>query len=75
MTAIAALSPLVIGRTLESFVEDMGAFWRGIVGESQLRWLGPEKGIMHLATAALVNAVWDLDAKVEQNLSGNLSRR
>ena len=53
----------------------MGAFWRGIVGESQLRWLGPEKGIMHLATAALVNAVWDLDAKVEQNLSGNLSRR
>ena len=43
----------------------MGAFWRRVVGDSQLRWVGPEKGVIHLATAAVVNAVWDLWAKVE----------
>jgi len=43
----------------------MAAFWRGLVADSQLRWLGPEKGVVHLATAALVNAVWDLYAKTE----------
>ena len=43
----------------------MGAFWRSITGDSQLRWVGPEKGVIHLATAAVVNAVWDLWAKVE----------
>jgi L-fuconate dehydratase len=43
----------------------MAGFWRGLVADSQLRWLGPEKGVVHLATAALVNAVWDLYAKVE----------
>ena len=42
---------------------DMGAFWREITGDSQLRWIGPEKGVIHLATAAVVNAVWDLWAK------------
>jgi L-fuconate dehydratase len=41
----------------------MGAFWRSLVGDSQLRWIGPEKGVIHLATAAVVNAVWDLYAK------------
>ena len=41
----------------------MGAFWRSLVGDSQLRWIGPEKGVIHLATAAVVNAVWDLFAK------------
>jgi L-fuconate dehydratase len=41
----------------------MGAFWRELVGDSQLRWIGPEKGVIHLATAAVVNAVWDLFAK------------
>jgi L-fuconate dehydratase len=44
----------------------MGAFWRLMTGDSQLRWVGPEKGVIHLATAAMVNAVWDLWAKVEQ---------
>ena len=53
------------GRTLESFTADMGGFWRRITGDSQLRWVGPEKGVIHLATAAVVNAVWDLWAKVE----------
>jgi len=65
VAAIHALAPLVVGRTLESFTENMGAFWRHITGDSQLRWIGPEKGVIHLATAAIVNAVWDLYAKVE----------
>jgi L-fuconate dehydratase len=43
----------------------MAGFWRGLANESQLRWVGPEKGVIHLATAALVNAVWDLWAKAE----------
>ncbi len=65
VAAIEALAPLVVGETLESFTQDMGAFWRRITGDSQLRWLGPEKGVIHLATAAIVNAVWDLYAKAE----------
>ena len=63
VAAINALAPLVIGRTLEEFTADMGKFWRHMVGDSQLRWIGPEKGAIHLATAAIVNAVWDLWAK------------
>jgi L-fuconate dehydratase len=65
VAAINALSPLLVGRTLESLVEDMGAFWRHMTSDSQLRWVGPEKGVIHLATAAIVNAVWDLYAKSE----------
>ncbi len=65
VAAIRALAPLIIGHTLESFTSDMRAFWRYITGDSQLRWIGPEKGAMHMATAAVVNAVWDLWAKVE----------
>ncbi len=52
VAAIRALAPLVIGRSLESFTSDMRAFWRHITGDSQLRWIGPEKGAIHLATAA-----------------------
>jgi L-fuconate dehydratase len=66
VAAINALAPIVIGRTLESIVSDMHGFWRAITGEQQLRWIGPEKGAIHLAAAALVNAVWDLYAKVER---------
>ena len=66
VAAIEALAPLVVGRTLESFTDNMAGFWRHITGDSQLRWVGPEKGVIHLATAAVVNAVWDLWAKVEQ---------
>lgn len=66
VAAIEALKPLVLGKSLESFTKDMGAFWKMITGDSQLRWLGPEKGIIHLATGAVVNAVWDLYAKVEE---------
>ncbi|MCK0159188.1 L-fuconate dehydratase [Allomuricauda sp. F6463D] len=63
--AIASLSHLVVGKTLDSFTTNMAAFWKMITGDSQLRWLGPEKGVIHLATGAIVNAVWDLYAKVE----------
>lgn len=66
VAAVEALKPLVIGRTLESFTADMAGFWRHMTGDSQLRWIGPEKGAIHLATAAVVNAVWDLWAKVEE---------
>jgi len=65
VAAIEALAPLVVGSTLESFTENMGAFWDHVTGDSQLRWVGPEKGVIHLATAAIVNALWDLYAKVE----------
>lgn len=65
VSAIQALAPRVKGRTLESFTRDMAGFWRHLTGDSQLRWIGPEKGAIHLATAAVVNAVWDLWAKTE----------
>ena len=65
VAAINALAPIVVGRTLESITADMRGFWRAITGEQQLRWLGPEKGAIHLASGAIVNAVWDLYAKVE----------
>ena len=65
VAAIKALSYLVVGKKLSDFTKNMGAFWRMITGDSQLRWLGPEKGVIHLATGAIVNAVWDLYAKSE----------
>ena len=65
VAAVQALAGLVVGKTLESFTENMGLFWRMITSDSQLRWVGPEKGVIHLATAAVVNAVWDLYAKSE----------
>ncbi|CAN5124037.1 enolase C-terminal domain-like protein [soil metagenome] len=64
-TAIDALKPRLVGRDVDAFFADMGSFWRHLVGDSQLRWIGPEKGAIHLATAALTNAVWDLYAKRE----------
>ena len=65
VAAAESLRPLLLGRSLARITADMGAFWRHLVGDSQLRWVGPEKGVLHLATAAVVNAVWDLWAKVE----------
>jgi len=61
--AIEALAPKLVGRTLDGIEGDLAGFWREMVGDSQMRWLGPEKGIIHMAAAALVNAVWDLLAK------------
>ena len=63
VAAAEALAPLVVGRTLESITRDLAGFWRVLTSDSQLRWVGPEKGVIHLATAAVVNAIWDLYAK------------
>ncbi|MCH4867706.1 L-fuconate dehydratase [Pseudomonas sp. TMW22089] len=65
--AVKALAKLfVTGRTLESITDNFGAYWHEIVaGDCQLRWVGPEKGVVHLATAAIINALWDLWAKKE----------
>jgi L-fuconate dehydratase len=63
--AIDALAPLVVGLDLDWIREDGGRFWRHVTSDSQLRWIGPEKGVIHLATGAVVNAVWDLWAKAE----------
>jgi L-fuconate dehydratase len=57
--AIDALAPMVLGQS----VDDLGEFARRLTHDSQIRWLGPEKGVMHLAAAALINAAWDLAAK------------
>ncbi|OLP46963.1 L-fuconate dehydratase [Rhizobium oryziradicis] len=61
--AINALTHLVVGLDLDWIAENPGRFWRHITSDSQLRWIGPDKGAMHLATGAVVNAAWDLLAK------------
>src|SRR4029078_8945162 len=63
VAAVRAIEPLVLGLEVEGVDGDLGGFWRRLVGDRQLRWIGPEKGVIHLATAAVVNAVWDLVAK------------
>jgi len=63
--AIEAMRHLLVGLELEWIAADMGRFWRHITSDSQLRWIGPDKGAIHLATGAVVNAVWDLWAKAE----------
>ena len=64
--AIDAFRHLVVGQRLEGITADFAGFWRRLASDSQLRWLGPEKGVIHLALAAIVNAVWDLFAKAER---------
>jgi L-fuconate dehydratase len=59
-TACAALSYLVVGRDVNEVVSDLGSFARTLTNDSQLRWLGPEKGVMHMAIGAVVNAAWDM---------------
>lgn len=61
--AIALLAERVEGKTLDDLVADWGKTWRYLVSDSHLRWIGPEKGVIHLALGALVNAIWDLWAK------------
>jgi len=63
--ALRYLTRFVVGRNLSSITDDLGAFYRQLTSDSQFRWLGPEKGVIHLATAALINAVWDLYARVQ----------
>ena len=61
--AIRALEPWLVGRDVESVLADLGTFGRELAGDSQLRWLGPEKGVIHMAVGAVINALWDLKAK------------
>lgn len=61
--AINAMKHLVIGAELADILSHPGKYWRHLTGDSQLRWIGPDKGAMHLATGAVVNAIWDLLAK------------
>ncbi|WPZ16767.1 L-fuconate dehydratase (plasmid) [Nitratireductor rhodophyticola] len=63
--AIEAMRHLVVGLDMNWVAEDMGRFWRHVTSDSQLRWIGPDKGAIHLATGAVVNAVWDLWARIE----------
>ncbi len=62
-SAIKVLLPFIEGHCVEDLLGDMGRIWRSMVHDSQLRWLGPEKGVMHMAIGAVINALWDLKAK------------
>jgi L-fuconate dehydratase len=63
VAAVQALAHHVVGRDLDGIFDGMAAFWRSLTADRQLRWVGPEKGVIHMATGAVVNAVWDLAAK------------
>ncbi|XP_072169847.1 mitochondrial enolase superfamily member 1-like [Diadema setosum] len=65
VAGVNALVPFVVGVNLSEIFGDFASFWRKLTSESQLRWIGPEKGVIHLATAAMMNALWDLWAKRE----------
>jgi L-fuconate dehydratase len=62
--AVRALDDHVVGRTIEEIFDEPVAFWRSLTADPQLRWIGPEKGVIHMATGAVINAVWDLRAKL-----------
>src|SRR6476661_1251212 len=64
--ALRAFRHLVVGRDVDEIASDHAAFWHSLACDSQLRWLGPEKGVVHISMAAIVNAVWDLHAKREK---------
>jgi L-fuconate dehydratase len=64
VAAVNSLMPMIVGQSLEEITGNFGEFWRKFTtSDSQLRWLGPDKGVIHLATAAIINAIWDLWAK------------
>jgi L-fuconate dehydratase len=65
VAAIDALAPLVVGTPVQAIFDDPGGFARSLIGDSQLRWLGPEKGAIHMAAGAVVNAMWDLRARID----------
>ncbi len=65
VAAIRALAPLLVGRAVDEVLGDLGRFGRQLTGDSQLRWLGPEKGVIQMAAGAVVNAAWDLRATRE----------
>src|SRR5688572_7621382 len=66
VAAIKALAPHLEGKTLEEITGSFRTFWRSLTQDPQLRWLGPEKGVIHMSTGAVVNAVWDLWAKQQR---------
>ncbi len=63
VAAIESLKPLVLGNSLDAITGGFGDFWHQLCNESQLRWLGPERGLIHMSVAAIINAIWDLYAK------------
>lgn len=65
VAAVRQLGDMTIGMTLSEITSNFAQFWRRLTSESQFRWLGPEKGVVHLATAAVVNAIWDLWGRAE----------
>jgi L-fuconate dehydratase len=65
VAGIRAVEPLVVGLSVDEVLADLGAFSRRLVGDSPLRWLGPEKGVIHMAIGAVVNALWDMKATRE----------
>lgn len=64
--AITALSHLVVGRSVDEVLDDLGGFARSLTADSQLRWLGPEKGVIHMAIGGVINAAWDMAARRAQ---------
>jgi L-fuconate dehydratase len=66
VAAVHALKHLIIGCKLEDIIENMGEWCHYLNNDSQLRWLGPEKGVIHMASAALINAIWDLWGKYKK---------
>jgi len=65
-SVVEALGSILVGKSLEELTSDLAGFWYSMTGDSQLRWLGPEKGVVHIAAAAVINAVWDLYAKARR---------
>lgn len=65
VNCVKSLQFLVLGKRLGDIFDNFAQFWRSVTSESQLRWIGPEKGVIHLAASAIVNALWDLWAKIE----------
>jgi L-fuconate dehydratase len=63
LSAVRALEPFLAGRDLDETLEDLGGLSRQLVGDSALRWLGPERGVVHMAIGAVLNACWDLAAR------------
>jgi len=63
VAAVRTLASMVVGQPVEELLNDPGALARRLIGDSQIRWLGPEKGVVHMAAGGIVNAVWDLAAR------------
>jgi L-fuconate dehydratase len=63
LSAIRAVEPLVAGLDLDETLADLGGLYRRLAGDSPLRWLGPERGVVHMAIGAVLNACWDLAAR------------